>query len=1788
MSAKSAKMRQLTGVPNGSVAGAEEAFRPASKASTQSDVLGPEGDTWSFYVTPSTLECSASTSLNHNPWNKYQTTGYCGTFVAVDNIMYGMEVQNRPFQLNSAWPLPYTVVSRQETGIATTTVVDAGTTGIRITQTDTYNTEGDGWITHLKVQNLGSETRLVKAMHISGPCAYWVFPNNPQSTYDATTGQTSCVNGLNTVTYIRREPGGGVYTGSQSLWGHVKSATLAPGENLEFAGEIVWRKDGTLPVPPPPLPDWYGPSDPLTAAGGGSPDTNTAQCSCADPVNTATGELWETVTDLSLPGRLPVEATRTYSSLRAGQPGLFGEGWTSPWDMRIVAGNPTTIVHQNGSQTTVAANADGTFSPDPDTFATLTRDPGSGIYTYVPRNGNSYTFDTNGRLSAVTDRNLESTTLAWGASSVAIASSDGRTLTLTLNPDGTASELSGPGGRTVGYRYDANGHLDQVTDPRGKAWAYAYDAADRMVSNTSPLLETTTTRYDGQGRVASQDNRRGGTTSFDYTVDGATTITRVTDPVGVVTDYGYDYGMLSFRTIDPAGAAATWTYTYDLDGNQTTATTPTGERTTARYDQAGNATSRTDEAGNSTTFTYNQFNEPLTATDPDSVVTTWTYDAAGNLASVSTPRAGVPATTSYARSSAHPADVVSVTDPDARVTTMTYTAAGLAESLTAADTGKRTWTRNPYGQPLTTVSPRGNAAGATPSQYTTTTTYDSAGNESTVTDPLGFVTTYGYDDDSRPTTVTDAYSKTTATGYFPDGTVESVTDPLDRTTSHTYDLAGNLLTTTAPNGALTSQSYESHGWLRTLVKPSGNAPGATPAQQTARTLTTTYDLSGKVTAVSQPDPANPGQDLISTTTYDTAGRPAATSNPAGETTSFYYSYRMGRLETVRDPAGKDTEYAYDEFGDLVQVTDPLDRATVTTYTPGGLVASVTDPANQITQYTFDPAGRVKTVIDPRGACSGCAAANYTTTYSYDLNGSQTVVADQLGRATTNAYDRSDRLITVTDAKNRRTDYSYDNVNRLKTVTAPDSGVTALGYDYAGQHISTQNPRLKTSTYGYDANGRPTSSIDPLLRETSRTYTEDGQLKTTVTARGNAGTPAAGTISYDYDDAGRLSTAAFGDGATTLAYGYDKASRRISMTDAAGTQTRGYDPNGRLTALTRGSSTWGYTYNDDGTTATVTRPDATVETWTYDTAARPTKVVAPAGTTTFTFDKASNLTKSTHPNGTTETQTWDRAGYLATLVTKKGATTRVSQTVTRDTVNKPTQIAVTRGTSSGTRSFLYDPNDRLQGVCYLALTSCTGSSAATQWWTYDKNGNRVTEKNGTGTGTTTTYTSDDADQLTSRKVGTAAAIPLTYDADGNVLTDGTTTWTYDLTNRTTSSKVGATTTNWQRDGDGNLTQQAAGAALTTYDWDLNHTVPRLAAAIAAGATTSYRYDPAGRAASLTAAATTETIGHDLLGAPTDLLSAAGATVRSYDYTPFGTSRTAVGAPTTPTGPATSLQYAGMLTSGANSTYAARDRTYDPTTARWSGVDPVLATVSTPYDSRYTYVGNQATLYIDPLGQLACDLFSWGGEGCVAQATLNAPGADLLAAQGEFIAGAGDTLTFGASKRVRQALGWEKAVDECGWLYRTGEVSALVAPGAGAVAGAVKGVRALRGWRSARAAEGAPLAIAASTRVAPWAGSTLSRVTSADEVMYRVWGGNSARAGEWLTPIRPQSSAAARAGLALPGENAATYVSRVVVPAGTRIQVGPAGEAFGQSGGWAQAQLLERIPVENFGKGVLLGP
>ena len=73
---------------------------------------------------------------------------------------------------------------------------------------------------------------------------------------------------------------------------------------------------------------------------------------------------------------------------------------------------------------------------------------------------------------------------------------------------------------------------------------------------------------------------------------------------------------------------------------------------------------------------------------------------------------------------------------------------------------------------------------------------------------------------------------------------------------------------------------------------------------------------------------------------------------------------------------------------------------------------------------------------------------------------------------------------------------------------------------------------------------------------------------------------------------------------------------------------------------------------------------------------------------------------------------------------------------------------------------------------------------------------------------------------------------------------------------------------------------------------------------------------------------------------------------------------------------------------------------------------------------------------------------------------------------------------------------------------------------------------------------------------------------------------------MGPAAKPWSSELRAGLALPPDNTAAFAQEVVVPASTRIQRSRALKAFKRRGGAEQFELLDHIPIENFGPGVPL--
>jgi RHS repeat-associated protein len=286
-----------------------------------------------------------------------------------------------------------------------------------------------------------------------------------------------------------------------------------------------------------------------------------------------------------------------------------------------------------------------------------------------------------------------------------------------------------------------------------------------------------------------------------------------------------------------------------------------------------------------------------------------------------------------------------------------------------------------------------------------------------------------------------------------------------------------------------------------------------------------------------------------------------------------------------------------------------------------------------------------------------------------------------------------------------------------------------------------------------------------------------------------------------------------------------------------------------------------------------------------------------------------------------------------------------------------------------------------------------------------------------------------------------------------------------------------------------------------------------------------------------------------------------------------------------------------------------RFYAPELGVWTSADPLvlsepqrLITAEFGAANPYAYANLRPVTATDPDGrfwQAALGILVGGGGGGAVEmlrqyaehGAIQDWGRVGAAATGGAIAGGAVAMVPAAAGVVATAAITASASAAGGVAQRliasggqsAGTVTQLAVDAAAGAAGGALGKLAGRFAASYQRA-GPVKALPTPPGPNPWLGSSLSTTAAEDLTMYRVWGGESARVGPWLTPVRPDSSTAARRALSLPERNAATFVSEVTVPAGARFQIGIAGPAYSQPGGSVQAQLLDEIPDASFGVGV----
>ncbi len=727
---------------------------------------------------------------------------------------------------------------------------------------------------------------------------------------------------------------------------------------------------------------------------------------------------------------------------------------------------------------------------------------------------------------------------------------------------------------------------------------------------------------------------------------------------------------------------------------------------------------------------------------------------------------------------------VSAPPADGRSVSYGYNIAGLLTSVTnpGGDVTRFTYANNKIA---TVVDGRGTT--------TVTNTYVN-GRVNQQQDADSKTTDYDWVDDPATgggtSTMTDPNGKSYTDRYTGNNLAER-NAPGGSTTKHTYTARGNVATTTDGNNKTRKFGYDANDNQTSTMDDEGLA--------TQTSTSRTYDNKNNVKTSTD--------ELGNQTTYDYDGDPANPTGPKDRNLIRKTAPNGSVVAYGRDPAGS---------GLLVSMTDENGMATQFGYggpaeNLNGQLTSITSPLGAKTTTTYDSAGRPVTSVDARGNVAGADPADYRSTTTYDANGRVKSRTSPGGATTAATYDGNGNREKVTDARGNITTYTYDAFNRLTKVTAPDGtgfAVTAYAYDLVGnlktrtaQNVVDGVARPEVTTYGYNANRQLISVTDSLGGVYRYGYDANGNIIRTEDANGTAtATAGDGVTLTTYDSHNRVATIDYAD--TTrdpdVNFTYTKTGKRKTMTDAHGTTSYGYAAStDRLVSVGRDGQVFTYTYTPAGKIKTRTYPDGTVTTYTYTADGQLETAESGGKTTTYQYLKGGLLEKTILPasNGHTETRTYTPAGRLETITNRNTTSGAVlsSANYLYDGNGNPTRVQ----TEDETVFYAYNDRNMLNLACYnTPIADCDTDGATTSKYfkyTYDKVGNRLTQHRPiNGTNDITRYTYNTNDQLTF-KDGPTGTCALTYDDNGNLLTEcgGQTQYSYNDANQMTRASPSPT-------------------------------------------------------------------------------------------------------------------------------------------------------------------------------------------------------------------------------------------------------------------------------------------------------------------------------------------------------------------------------------------------------------
>jgi RHS repeat-associated protein len=872
--------------------------------------------------------------------------------------------------------------------------------------------------------------------------------------------------------------------------------------------------------------------------------------------------------------------------------------------------------------------------------------------------------------------------------------------------------------------------------------------------------------------------------------------------------------------------------------------------------------------------------------------------------------------------------LISQVDKNGNTTSFAYDADG--KLTTATDPGSRTLTFTYTGDRITKIQDQTGRN----VQYG----YDASGDLTSVTDLSGYVTTFTYNSEHQLLTMKEPEPSVNPflTNHYLDGKVDyqydafmsqnlwsydtvnhktTCTDNKGGQTVHEYDASNRLTKSTDPLNHSTISSYSTYDQPDYVTNQNGkttyfgyDANGNTRSTRDPlnHTITASYDLSNNNLLWTR-------DALLRQTTYsyDPLGiNLLSITSPIG-TTAFTY-YPDGLLNTTTDANSHTTSFGYNSYGNLTSITDPLYKVTSFEYDSVGRMSASIDGDNHKTQFVYDNLGNIKTIKDPLAISD--PTGRHQVDFTYDGNGNQKTFRDANNNLTQFDYDPMDNLTSVTDANNKTTDYGYDQNYNLHTVTDPLLHTTT--YDYYGNNKlwKITDPLTNVLEFNYDPAGNLTKTIYPNGNETNCSYYDDNLLHT-VTYNNE---PTAYTYTY-YNPTHTIDSVTDNNGKVN-SYQYDDGDRLTEATDHTNpahlsgfTVNRGYDGVSNLTSLAYAGAAYTYGYN--------ARDDLT-------------SLLLPTGSVSFSYDDARNRTDVTTPDNTNQHYTYNEANRI-TGVTNTTASGTQNFTYTHDSNGN---ILTENSTSYG-----YDALNRL---------ASWSEGGTTTTYEYDDAGNLLTVKeNGVPT---KTFTYDAANQISNTG--------FSYDANGNMMSDGNFNYVYDGENRlkkVTKVSDGSTVAEYTYDYLGRRTSKTLSGQTTYFHYDGWNVV---AETDSTGATTAtYTYDNRNQLVSMTRAGQTYYYQYNAHRDVVSLTDSSGNIVNTHEYDPWGKVLTSSETVENP------YRYAGYRYDSETELYYLQHRYYDPQIMRFLTKDARAGYQNDPQSfNSYVYCFDNPTTNIDNTG------------------------------------------------------------------------------------------------------------------------------------------------------------------------------------------------------------------------------